>query len=120
MLLWAREPEVVEAINARHENALFLPGVALGRDDPRDRRLSPISTAARRCWSSRPAQHLRAVLAALAGAGRPLVLCAKGIEAGTGLLMHEVAHEVAAGERRSRCCPARPSRTRSPPACRPR
>jgi glycerol-3-phosphate dehydrogenase (NAD(P)+) len=41
-----------------------------------------------------PAQHLRAVLAGLPAAGRPLVLCAKGIEDGTGLLMHEVAHEV--------------------------
>ncbi len=27
--LWAREAEVVEAINARHENPLFLAGVAL-------------------------------------------------------------------------------------------
>ena len=27
--LWAREPEVVEGINARHENALFLSGVPL-------------------------------------------------------------------------------------------
>jgi glycerol-3-phosphate dehydrogenase (NAD(P)+) len=27
--LWAREPEVVDAVNARGENPLFLPGVAL-------------------------------------------------------------------------------------------
>ena len=27
--LWAREPEVAEAINRRHENGLFLPGVRL-------------------------------------------------------------------------------------------
>jgi glycerol-3-phosphate dehydrogenase (NAD(P)+) len=38
-----------------------------------------------------PAQHLRAVLDGLSATARPLVLCAKGIEAGTGLLMHEVA-----------------------------
>jgi glycerol-3-phosphate dehydrogenase (NAD(P)+) len=29
--LWAREPEVVEAINARHENPVFLKGVELSR-----------------------------------------------------------------------------------------
>ncbi|MEQ1691478.1 MAG: NAD(P)-binding domain-containing protein, partial [Gemmatimonas sp.] len=27
--LWAREPDVVEAINARHENPRFLPGAPL-------------------------------------------------------------------------------------------
>ena len=27
--LWAREPEVVESINASHENAIFLQGVQL-------------------------------------------------------------------------------------------
>src|SRR6202008_2373878 len=44
-----------------------------------------------------PAQHLRAVLAEMPAAGRPLVLCAKGIEDATGLLMHEVAREVLSG-----------------------
>src|SRR3546814_11455348 len=38
----------------------------------------------------RPAQHLRKVVAQ-APAGTPLILCSKGIEAGTGLLMSEVA-----------------------------
>ena len=28
-LLWALEPEVVEAINERHENPVFLPGVSI-------------------------------------------------------------------------------------------
>ena len=41
-----------------------------------------------------PAQHLRAVLGGLPAGGRPLVLCAKGIEDATGLLMHEVARQV--------------------------
>jgi len=29
VILWAREPEAVEEINARHLNSLFLPGVPL-------------------------------------------------------------------------------------------
>ena len=41
-----------------------------------------------------PAQHLRSVLGGLPASDSALVLCAKGIEAGTGLLMHEVAHAV--------------------------
>ena len=28
-LLWALEPDVVEAVNARHENLVFLPGLPL-------------------------------------------------------------------------------------------
>ena len=30
--LWAYEPEVVESIRARHENALFMPGIKLPQD----------------------------------------------------------------------------------------
>ena len=32
VVLWARDPDVVAAINQRHENPLYLPGIAL---DPR-------------------------------------------------------------------------------------
>ena len=65
-LLWAREPEVVEAVNARHENHVFLPGVALNPGDPRHRRSrrarivrrSPRRHARRsicaRCWRRCP------------------------------------------------------------------
>jgi glycerol-3-phosphate dehydrogenase (NAD(P)+) len=42
-----------------------------------------------------PAQHLGAVLSGLPDAPRDLVLCAKGIEAGSGRLMAEVAAEAA-------------------------
>ena len=44
-----------------------------------------------------PAQHLRAILSKLPAAGKPLVLCAKGIEEKSGLLMHEVAKAVQPG-----------------------
>lgn len=91
--LWAREPEVVESINRDHENRLFLQGVGLDPaivatgelDDLADCDAFLIVT---------PAQHLRSVVAAVPAAGKPLVLCAKGIEDRSGLLMHEVAGEV--------------------------
>ena len=94
VLLWAREPEVVESVNAGHENAVFLKGVPL---HPTVRATGDLGDLAD-CGAFlvvTPAQHLRSVLAGVAAAGKPLVLCAKGIEDSTGLLMHEVAHDVA-------------------------
>jgi glycerol-3-phosphate dehydrogenase (NAD(P)+) len=92
VLLWARESEVVESVNARRENEIFLKGVPL---HPTIRAVGSLS-ALGPCEALlvvAPAQHLRAVLGGLEGGGRPLVLCAKGIEDSTGLLMHEVASE---------------------------
>ena len=92
VLLWAREPEVVAAINAG-ENKLFLPGVRL---DARVRATGALADlAAADLWLVvAPAQHLRQVLqAAPLHAGPALVLCAKGIEAGSLKLMAEVASD---------------------------
>ena len=93
VLIWAREPEVVESINQAHENTVFLKGVALRETirataDPAD------LVGCEAFLIVSPAQYLRNVLGGLSAAGRPLVLCAKGIEASTGLLMHEVACQV--------------------------
>jgi glycerol-3-phosphate dehydrogenase (NAD(P)+) len=91
-LIWAREPEVVEAINADHMNRLFLPGVAL---DPAIRATGDLDglAACRALIVVTPAQHMRSVLAALPRLKVPLILCAKGIEEGSMKLMHEVAAE---------------------------
>ena len=95
VILWAREPQVVSAINAAHENPDFLPGVALNR------RIRATGTTADLAVADvwlvvAPAQHLRAVLADCPLAHRPaLVLCAKGIEAGSLKLMAEVVADVA-------------------------
>jgi glycerol-3-phosphate dehydrogenase (NAD(P)+) len=92
VLLWAREAEVVESVNGRRENELFLKGVPL---HPAIRATGDLA-ALQPCEAFlvvAPAQHLRAVLGGFDAAGRPLVLCAKGIEDATGLLMHEVAAE---------------------------
>ena len=89
-LLWARESEVAEAVNQRRENPIYLPGIALHEA----LRATSDTEALGSCDALlivTPAQHSRAVLAALPAAGKPLVLCSKGIEDATGLLMHEVA-----------------------------
>jgi glycerol-3-phosphate dehydrogenase (NAD(P)+) len=91
-LLWAREAEVVESVNARHENSLFLPGV------PLDRRIRATGALEELAGCDAllivtPAQHMRKVLAAMPRLSVPLILCAKGMEEATTKLMHDVAHE---------------------------
>ena len=93
VLLWAREPEVVEAVNAAHENSIFLKGVALSASIRATGDLAELGSCEALLIVT-PAQHLRSVLAGWSAPGKPLVLCAKGIEDKTGLLMHEVAHQV--------------------------
>ncbi|MFA7603385.1 MAG: NAD(P)H-dependent glycerol-3-phosphate dehydrogenase [Novosphingobium sp.] len=94
VLLWAREPELVAEINASHTNSLFLPGAPLAdgvraTGDLADLAALPVLLAVV------PAQFLAAVLAGLPDCPRDLVLCAKGIEAGTGRLMADVARDAA-------------------------
>ncbi len=93
--LQAREPEVVEAINSRNDNPLFLPGVALDPVISATTELEDLG-ACDLILAVAPAQHLRATLAALASHVRetlPIVLCAKGVEQGTLCLMTEVLAE---------------------------
>jgi glycerol-3-phosphate dehydrogenase (NAD(P)+) len=95
VLLWAREPEVAAEIAQFRTNRRFLPGIAL---DPAIRPTADLAALAESSlWLVvTPAQHLRAVLAAAPLAHAPcLLLCAKGIEAGSMMLMAEVAAEVA-------------------------
>lgn len=94
VLLWAREPEVVEGVNLRHQNDLFLTGVPLSSSIRATRELRELSDREALLVVA-PAQHVRAVLSQLPVGDTPLVLCAKGIEAGTKLLVGEVAHQVA-------------------------
>ncbi len=91
--LWAREPEVMREVNAAHVNTPFLPGVALSPSIVATDDLGAIADCAFTLVVT-PAQHMRAILGALARNGRPLVLCSKGIEAGTHRLLSEVAAEL--------------------------
>jgi glycerol-3-phosphate dehydrogenase (NAD(P)+) len=96
VLLWAREPELVEEINAARTNSLFLPSARLA---PSIRATGDIAEAARCAivLLVTPAQHLGAVLGDFPIFPRDLVLCAKGIEAGSGRLMNQVARDAAPG-----------------------
>jgi len=91
-VLWAREHEVSDAVNQRHENPTFLPGVTLDK---------AIIATTDLTWIAGsdilllvvPAQYLRASCKALAPMLRPktpVVICSKGIEEGSGAMMTEV------------------------------
>ena len=95
--LWAREPDVVEAINGRHENRRFLPGVPL---EPAIRATADLGEAADGdlLLLATPAQNLAAIAAEVVGASKghvPGVVCAKGIERGTGALMSDALRRAA-------------------------
>ena len=99
VVLWARDPGLVEAINTSHENPRYLPGAPL---DPGIRATGDLAEAARGelLLLVVPAQHLRALgqrLAEVLPGPRPLVICCKGIERGSGALMSEVLAEVLPG-----------------------
>ncbi len=91
-LLWALEPEVVQAINAHGENPLFLPGIPLSRSIHATSDLKELNSCD--AWLvATPAQHMRSILEQAGNSSRPLVLCSKGIEEKSGRLLHEVAAE---------------------------
>lgn len=107
--LWAREPDAARAISAG-QNPRYLPdmtfetGIAAGTDIARS------LAGAEAILAVVPAQSLRAVLAQAAPhmpKNAPVLLCAKGIESGSGKLLSEIASEA---------CPGNPTATLSGPS----
>ena len=89
-LLWAMERDVVDAVNSRHENPLFLAGIPLNPAIRATADLAEIDGCD--AWLVvTPAQHMRAVLERAPKCDKPLVLCSKGIEEKSGELLHRVA-----------------------------
>ncbi len=97
VVLWSRRRDVAEGLNRNHENADYLPGVALpvairATTDPAD-----AADGAQVVVLAVPSQTLRANLAGwapLLPADAVLVSLMKGVELGTTLRMSEVVHEV--------------------------
>lgn len=93
VILWALEDEVVAAVNRIHENPLFLRGQKLAPSIRATGNLSDLQAAD--AWLVvTPAQHMRAVLSRAPHQGKALILCSKGIEEGSGLMLHDVARQV--------------------------
>ncbi|MEM8647219.1 MAG: NAD(P)H-dependent glycerol-3-phosphate dehydrogenase, partial [Pseudomonadota bacterium] len=95
-LLWAREPEVVAAITERNENSMFLPGIKLDQAISATNSYADLEPADALLLVA-PAQATRAVTMALSShvkSGTPVVICAKGIEQGSGALLSDILREI--------------------------
>ncbi len=92
--LIARDAAVVDEINSRHSNSGHLGGQILSERISANRRYAGADFVV----LAVPAQASRAALAALAGlAGVPVVLTAKGVEAGSLKRQSEILAEAAPG-----------------------
>ncbi len=94
--LWARDRDTVAAIDQRHENPRYLPGIRLDHVPATD--TLAVALRADAIVLAVPAQAIRAVASAAAPyipAGTPLVIAAKGLEQETGQRLSEVIAEVA-------------------------
>ena len=95
-LLWARDPELAQAINIARENPSYLPGQKLSAAIHATADLAELADWD--CWLMvTPAQAMRSVLDAAPRAARPLILCSKGIEQATGKFLNNVATEASPG-----------------------
>ncbi len=94
--LWAREAEVVDAINGGRGNPLFLPEVSLEPGIRASANLGETVDAADFVLLAVPSQFLRSVAVEMRGRlppRSPVVSCSKGIELGSCALMPEVIAE---------------------------
>jgi len=96
-VLCARDPEIAGAINRRHENPAYLPGIGL---DPAIVATIDTAAAVEKADAALfvvPAQFLRAVLHRLRPVlpvGLPVLHCAKGIETGSLAMMSQIGAEL--------------------------
>lgn len=93
--LYARDEKAVAAINEQHENPRHLPGIPLHHGVHASTDLTD-ALKADAVLLVTPAQTTRAVaetMRPLLAPGTPVVLCAKGIERDSGLLLNDVLAE---------------------------
>ncbi|OGA21017.1 MAG: glycerol-3-phosphate acyltransferase [Betaproteobacteria bacterium RIFCSPLOWO2_02_FULL_67_26] len=98
--IWAREPEIVAAINDDSVNPVFLKGIRLTPGIRATGNLSEAVAGADFLLLAPPAQHMRGVtgqLRPVLESGTPVVTCSKGVERGTCALMSQVIAETLPG-----------------------
>lgn len=94
--LWAREADVVAAINTDHRNPLFLPGATLSPSLVATGDLADLA-ACDALLVVVPVPFLRATLADLPAGDAPLILCSKGMEAESFAFPIDIARDVTPG-----------------------
>ena len=101
VLLWARNPEIVESVNQAQENVRYLPGMKLPEKLKATSDIQESLSGAELIVVAIPSQAPGGVLRDIASdlpAGVPLVSAAKGIEKGTLRLVSEIFEEELPGK----------------------
>jgi glycerol-3-phosphate dehydrogenase (NAD(P)+) len=99
-LLWARDPDIAQSVNASRENPRYLPGLGLSPALRATSDLAEATAAADVLVMAVPAQSMRGVLERLTPQVRPwipIVSLSKGLELGTAKRMTTVIEEVLPG-----------------------
>ncbi|SCM66016.1 NAD(P)H-dependent glycerol-3-phosphate dehydrogenase [Donghicola eburneus] len=92
--IWGRDPQVLNAIREQGMNTRYLPDIPLPNSLQADADMGSALAGAQAVMIVVPSRVLRSVCAQVAeyiAPGVPVAVCAKGIEAETGLLMTQVA-----------------------------
>lgn len=94
--IWARSKDQVDEINTSHQNTKALPGITLKKNL---KATADLKEAASKdvVLLVTPAQSAREVLSSMKPhlkQGAPVVICAKGVELDSGLLLSQVAEQV--------------------------
>ncbi len=96
-VLWGRDVNVIEAIDQRHENPRYLPGIPLPESLRASTDLAATVNGARWILVVVPSHAFGETVRALAPlrpAGAGVAWATKGFEPGSGRFLHEVAREV--------------------------
>ena len=96
VMLWVREKELVDEILAKKRNTFFLPEIELNDNIVPTNDLTQAVVNAEAVLMVIPAQYLRGFCRSLRSVwpdGLPAVICAKGIEQGSGALLSEMLAE---------------------------
>jgi glycerol-3-phosphate dehydrogenase (NAD(P)+) len=97
-VLWSRREELAAAINGRHENPDYLPGIGLPKSLVATSSIEEAVGGAQAVLMAVPSHGFREVLRTVIpwlDPGAPVVSLAKGIEAGTNLRMSQIVADMA-------------------------
>lgn len=97
VICWDRKAEVINAINQDRINKIHLPEIKLPDNLHADNNLEDIFKEAETILITTAAQATREIFEQIKNYTRPetvLVLCAKGLESGSGKMLSEIAEEI--------------------------
>ncbi|RMG55777.1 MAG: NAD(P)-dependent glycerol-3-phosphate dehydrogenase [Gammaproteobacteria bacterium] len=101
VLLWGREREELEAMRQQRENPRYLPGIPFPEGLEAEPELERLLARTRQLLVAVPSEGFRDTLTRLAPAmntdAARLLWATKGLETGSGRLLHEVAEEILPG-----------------------